>query len=166
MKANETFVRNATKDPPINDLTESFYEEVKKPKKDETVTVPDGDVIVLDGSTGGKKVVTPKDPAKRKPTWYAAKNMFRRVVKRSRENLTSIIEERKIDRASVEKKQKQKEMKKIISKLQTVENNDGDEDVELIWAVTSGGTDLIKKNPSPPSSQDVVESLTFYYESD
>ena len=57
-------------------------------------------------------------------------------------------------------------MKKIISKLQTVENNDGDEDVELIWAVTSGGTDLIKKNPSPPSSQDVVESLTFYYESD
>ena len=56
-------------------------------------------------------------------------------------------------------------MKKIISKLEEV-NDDGDKDVHLIWSVTSGGADLVKKNPSPPSSQDVVESLAFYYESD
>ena len=87
-------------------------------------------------------------------------------MKRSRANLTKIIEDRKLDRGSLEKKQQQKEMKKIISKLQDVNSKDGDEDVQLIWAVTSGGADLITKNPSPPSSQDVVDSLTFYYESD
>ena len=74
----------------------------------------------------------------------AAKNMFRRVLKKSRSNLTNIIEERKLDKKSNEKKQKQKEMKKIISKLEEV-NEDGDKDVHLIWSVTSGGSDLVKK---------------------
>ena len=105
-------------------------------KVEGTVKGVDDDVIVLDAPSGDKKLPA-KDPAKRKPTYLAAKNMFRRVLN----NLTTIIEERKTDKKCIEKKEKQKEMKKIISKLEEV-NDDDDKDVHLIWAVTSGGADL------------------------
>ena len=147
--------------PASYDLTVGAPDE--KPKAVETVNLMNDGAV---GSASGDQArfVTPKaHPKARKPVYTKADSMFDRVLKKSRRTLTKIVQERrKADNG--EKKAECKKIKHLIKSLEKAQEEGNH--VKDVWAVTNNGLDLIKKNTNPPSSQDVMENLAFYYESD
>ena len=90
--------------------------------------------------------------------------MHDRMIKRARLNISSSIEARMNDNDNIEKKKETSKWKKTLSKLNNAKKEGMHIDILNDVSTLSDGN--ILKSNDPPSSQDMLERVSIYYDTD